>query len=98
MNNWLSNYQVIKFGFDVNIKSIHEEEDSNIWVGSLITWCKPNCDEIFSIALPSVVVVSLLHCLLGFALKSPRTTTKKGLFCSADSRFELILRLTCRPI
>ena len=27
--------------------------------GSLITWCKPNCDEIFSIALPSIVVISL---------------------------------------
>ena len=28
---------VIKFGCEVNIRSIHEEEDSNICVSSLIT-------------------------------------------------------------
>ena len=78
---------VIRFGCEVNIRSIHEEEDSNIWVGSLIIWCKPNYHEIFSIALPSVVVMSFLHQLLDFALKSPRSTTRNGLFCTADSRF-----------
>ena len=26
--------------------------NSNIWGASSITWCKPNCDKIFSIALP----------------------------------------------
>ena len=40
---------VIRFGFELNIRSIHEEEDSNIWVDSLIISCKPNCDEIFAI-------------------------------------------------
>ena len=28
---------IIKVGCDVNIRSIHEQEVSNIWVGSLIT-------------------------------------------------------------
>ena len=74
---------VIKFGCEVNIsyiRSIHEEESSNICAGSLITCCKPNCDQIFSIALPLIVVMSFLHQLLGFALKAPRRTTKKGFF------------------
>ena len=46
---------VIKFGCEVNTRSIHEEKYSNICVVSLIT--KPNFDEIFSIALPSIVVM-----------------------------------------
>ena len=77
---------VIKFGCEVNIRSIHEEV-SNICVSSLITWCKANCDDIFSIALPSLVVMPFLHQLLDFVLKSPRSTIKKGLFCTAESRF-----------
>ena len=60
---------VIKFGCEVNIKSINEEEDSNICAGSLITWCKPKSDEIFSTALPSFAVMSFLHQLLDFTLK-----------------------------
>ena len=78
---------VIGFGCEVNIRSIPEEEDSNIWVGSLTIWCKPNYNEIFSIALPSVAVMSFLHQLLDFALKSPRSTARNGLFCTTDSRF-----------
>ena len=69
---------VIKFDCEVNIKSIQAEEDSNTYVGSIITCCKPNCDEIFSIALPSIVVMSFLHQLLDFAFKAARRTTKKG--------------------
>ena len=65
---------------------IHEEEDSNIWVGALIIWCKPNCGEIFSIALPSVVITSFLQQLLDFTSKSPRSNASNGLFCTADSR------------
>ena len=78
---------VIKCGFEVNVRSIHEEENSNIYVGSLIIWCKPNCDEILSIDSPSVVFMSFLHQLLDSTLKSPRSTTRSGLFCNADSRF-----------
>ena len=40
-----TNDSVIKFGCEVNIRSIHEDEVSNICVGSLITWCKANCDD-----------------------------------------------------
>ena len=43
---------IIKFGFDVKIRSIHEEEVPNMCVGSLITWCNPKWDAKFSIASP----------------------------------------------
>ena len=52
---------VIKFRCEVNIRSVYEEEASNVCVGWLITCCKPNCDYIFSIALPSLLVMSWLH-------------------------------------
>ena len=52
---------VIKFCCQVNIRSKNGEEDSNICIGWLITCCKPNCDYIFSIALASLLVMSLLH-------------------------------------
>ena len=73
---------VIRFGSELIIRSIHEE-DSNIHVGSLIIYisvgsliniCKPNCDKILSIVLPSIVVMLFLYQLLDFALKSPRST------------------------
>ena len=63
---------VTKFGCEVNIRSIHEGEVSNICIGLLITWCKADCDDIFSITLPSLVIMSFLHQLLDFALKLPR--------------------------
>ena len=52
---------VIKFGCEVNVRSIHEEEDSIAYIYSLITWCNLNCDDIFSITLPLLVVMSFLH-------------------------------------
>ena len=72
---------VIRFGCEVNFRLTHEEEDSSICVGSLIIWCKPNCDEIFSLALPLVVAMSSLHQLLDFALKSPRSIIRNYLHC-----------------
>ena len=60
---------VIKFGCEVDIRSMHEEKDSNICVGSSITWYKPNWDEIFSIGLPSLVVMSSLHLINWFYIK-----------------------------
>ena len=84
---------VINFGNEGNIKSKLGEDDCNICLGSLITWCKPNCDEIFSIASPSIVVMSFLHQLLDFALNSPRSSTKKRLYCTADSKFSWRLSL-----
>ena len=84
---------VIKFSCEVNIRWIHEEEDYSICVSSLFTWWKPNCDAIFSIALPSLVVMSLLHQILNLALKLSRSTTRKRLFCTADPRFSWKLSL-----
>ena len=84
---------VIRFGCEVNIRSIHEEEVSNICVGLLIIWCKPNCNEILFIVLSSLVVMSFLHQSLDFTLKLPRSTTRNGLFCTTDSRFSSRLSL-----
>ena len=52
---------VIKFGCEVNVRSIHEEEDSITYICSLISWCNLNCDDIFSITLPLLVVMTFLH-------------------------------------
>ena len=46
----------MNFGCGVKIRSIHGEEVSNFWVGSLITWCNLNWDVKFSITSPSEVV------------------------------------------
>ena len=51
-----------------------------MFVGSLITRCKPHCHEKFSIALHSILIKSFLHQLLDFALKSPRRTIEKVLY------------------
>ena len=77
---------MIKFGCEVHITLINEE-DSNVCVGSVIIWFKPNCNGIFSIALPSFAVMSFSQQLLDFTLKSPKSNTKKWLFCTPDSRF-----------
>ena len=68
-----------KFGCDVNIKSIQEEEFATRRVGSLSS-CNPNWEVIASILEPSYDVLSPLNQRLDLILKSPRTTVKKGLF------------------
>ena len=65
-DGWIPD-SVIKLCWEVNTRSVHKEEDSNIFAGSLITWCKPNSDQILFIALPSIVIMSFLHQLLDFA-------------------------------
>ena len=45
----------------VKIRSMDEEEDSIIWVASLIFWPRPNWDITFSIVIPSKLVLSWLH-------------------------------------
>ena len=35
---------ITSFGWDVNVKSMHEEEFALRWMGSLINCCKPNWD------------------------------------------------------
>ena len=42
---WTPN-SVIKFGCDVNVRSIHEEELSRICVGSFVICYSPICDFI----------------------------------------------------
>ena len=48
---------IIRFGSEVYITSIHKEEKSYLCVDSLINWCEPNFDELFFIALASIVVI-----------------------------------------
>ena len=48
MKRWWMPDSSNKFDCDVNIKSIHKEEFSNKWVGSLIDWYNPNCEVIDS--------------------------------------------------
>ena len=71
---------IIKFGCDVKIRSIHEEEVSDMCVGSLIIRCNPNWCVTFSVASPSKLVLSWQKQLLDLALKSPIATTKNGSF------------------
>ena len=58
----------IKLGQDVKTKSIHENEFSRRFVGSLIIWRDLSRDAVFSTEIPSKVLVSWLR--LRFALKS----------------------------
>ena len=81
-----------KLGCVVKIRSMHKEEDSKIWVASLIIWLRTNWDVTFSIVIPSKLVLFWLHQCLDFALKSPMTTNKKRFLCTRVSR--LIWRLS----
>ena len=73
---------IAKFGWDVESRSIHEEEFCNIFVGSLINWYNPSCEVILSIVLPSKVVLSLFYQFVDLALKSPMYVIQKGYFCA----------------
>ena len=48
---------IIRFGFEVHIRSIHKEENSYLCVDSLINWCELNFDELIFIALASIGVI-----------------------------------------
>ena len=75
-----------KCGCDVHIKSLHDEEFSYKWVGSLINWYNPNCEAILSIVLPSKLVLSCLCHVLDFALKFPMVVIRNGFFCTRISK------------
>ena len=47
---------ITKLGWEVKIRSIQEEDESKMCVGSLMIWLNPNCDVICSILLPSKLV------------------------------------------
>ena len=79
---------ITKFSWDVKTRSIHEEELSKTCVDSLITCCRPNCHVTFSIIFPSKLHLAFfLYQFFNFALKSPITTTKNGLFWTKLSKF-----------
>ena len=40
---------VARLGWEVNNRSVYEDESVKIWVGSLVNCCKPNWDVIASI-------------------------------------------------
>ena len=75
----------IKLSWDV--KSIHEDEFSRIWVGYFIICCNLNWDAIFSTKIPSKVLVSWLYQCLSFAWKSAITASKDELF--SDNFFKV---------
>ena len=82
---------ISKFGWDVNIRSIHKGEFCNISVGSLIYWCDPSYEVVLSIVLPSKVVLSLFYQFLNLALKSPMAVIWKGFFCAKTSNVISVL-------
>ena len=79
---------IIKFGCEVNVRSIHEEEDSITYICSLISWCNLNCDIFYYFTFTCGYDILTWLLVFGFDFgKMPRSTTKKELFCTADSRF-----------
>ena len=68
-DGWTPDY-INKLGWELKIKSIHKVEWFKICVGSLISWCKPFCEDTASIFLPSSPVISLLYqfSILGIGL------------------------------
>ena len=75
-----------KFGWEEKIRSIQDTGFPWMWVGSLIICCSQNWKVRASVLEPSKVVVSPLHQLLDFALKSPMTTIKKRSVAEIASR------------
>ena len=60
---------ISKLGWELKIKSIFKDELFEIYVGLLISWCKPFCEVTPSIYLPSLLVISLLYKFLDFELE-----------------------------
>ena len=69
-----------RFGWEVNIKFIKDEDESKKWVGWIIHWCSPWLHVKISVLVYSYHVLSLSHQVWISALKSPRAIIKKGYF------------------
>ena len=69
---------IIKFGCDVNFKSVKEEESATRCVGSLISCCNPNWEVIASILEPPYDLLSTLNQRLDFILNHKEQQLKKG--------------------
>ena len=78
---------IIKFGWFVKIRSIHDDALPIMCMGFLIISSNQNWEVTPSILESSYVVMSLLYQKLVFALKSPRAIAGKGLFTITKSRF-----------
>ena len=59
----------MRLGWEVNIRSIQDDELFKTWVGSWINCFKPNWDVIASIFESSYVAVSCLYQLDDFSTK-----------------------------
>ena len=71
---------ITKLGWELKIRSIQEEDESKMCVGSLIIWVNPNYDVIYLTLLPSKLVWSFAHQFVNIELKSPIATKREGLF------------------
>ena len=65
----------------MKIRSTHEDEAGNIWVGSDINWSKPYIEIKELIWVTSGEVISSGHQSLDLALKSPKIIVNDGLSC-----------------
>lgn len=83
-----------KLSCDVKIKSVQEDELSNMRVGFLIISCKPICEVGASIFTSSKLVLSLEHQLREFALRTPTTTTRNELQLATFSKFDCRFRMS----
>ena len=73
-------------GWSVKIRSIHEDEFGKRWLGCDICWSKPYVEVKNSIWIPSLVVISWVHHVLNFTLKSPNTVKKVDPNCITSLR------------
>ena len=71
---------ITRFDWEVNIRSIQDEDESSKWVGSLINWYSPWLHVKVSSLDPSYDVLPFLNHVWLLALKSPTATSKKGFF------------------
>ena len=80
MKWWVNPDWTTIFGYDVKIKSIHEQEFCNKCVGSFINWYNLNWEVILSVVLPLKLVLSWLYQLQDLALKSSIIVVRKEPF------------------
>ena len=77
----------------MNIRSIQDDEVFDMWVGSLIICCKPNCIVTFLISFPVWLVLSWEYQFFDLAFKSPVNTIMNGLFWHKLSKFDTKLSM-----
>ena len=68
---WWPPESLTKFGWSVNVRSIHEAECSIQCVGSFISWCSPWNEDSASSSVPSVDILSSSHQAGDRASRSP---------------------------